>query len=220
MIEVSMPAVIPFHTEFNEATYSTIVNALSAGGVMAIPTESSYALAASPFHEDALHAVVRGKGRPDDKPLLVLIGAVDQVGLLVETVPPAADLLIRSFWPGPLTLVLSARPSLPRVLTAGSGTVGIRLPAYPLLRKLLMRTGPLTGTSANRSGQRPLCTADEVVAILHDDVQLVLDAGTTPGGAPSTVLDARVPVRVIREGAVPRAAITDVLHHAGCELSS
>jgi L-threonylcarbamoyladenylate synthase len=219
MIEDSMPTIIPFHTELNEGTYSAVANHLIAGGIMAIPTESSYALAASPFHVEALHTVVQVKGRADDKPLLVLIGEVDQIGLLVETVPPAADVLMRSFWPGPLTLVLPARPFLSRLLTAGSGTVGVRLPAYPLLRQLLMRVGPVTGTSANRSGQRALCTAEEVSAILHDDVQMVLDAGSTPGGMPSTVLDARGPVRMIREGAVSRAAIDSVLRQSGCELS-
>jgi L-threonylcarbamoyladenylate synthase len=214
-----MSTVIPFHTELNETTYSTVADLLSGGGVMAIPTESSYALAVSPFHEEGLHAVMRVKGRPDDKPLLVLIGAVDQVRLLAETIPPAADLLMRAFWPGPLTLVFPARPSLSRVLTAGSGTVGIRLPAYPLLQEVLMRVGPLTGTSANRSGQRPLCTAGEISATLRGEVQMILDAGSTPGGVPSTVLDVRAPVRLIREGAVSRAAITEVLHRAGCEIS-
>ncbi|MEX5218623.1 MAG: L-threonylcarbamoyladenylate synthase [Nitrospira sp.] len=214
-----MPTVIPFHTEPDETTYSAIATHLIAGGVMAIPTESSYALAASPFHLEALHSVVRIKGRADDKPLLVLIGEVDQMRLLVETVPPAAEVLMRSFWPGPLTLVLPARLFLSRLLTAGSGSVGVRLPAYPLLRRLLVRVGPLTGTSANRSGQSALCTADEVSAILRDDIQMILDAGSTPGGMPSTIIDARAPVRMIREGAVSRAAVASVLHRAGCELS-
>ena len=104
-------------------------------------------------------------------------------------------------------------------LILGSGAVGVRLPAYPLLRRLLVRVGPLTGTSANRSGQTALCTADEVSAILRDDIQMILDAGSTPGGMPSTILDARTPVRMIREGAISRAAVASVLHRAGYELS-
>ncbi|HET6674860.1 MAG TPA: L-threonylcarbamoyladenylate synthase [Nitrospiraceae bacterium] len=214
-----MLTVIPFHTVLDEATNSTVANVIAGGGVIAIPTESSYALAASPFHTDALRALARAKGRPDGKPILVLIGAVDQVRMLAATVPPAADLLIRSFWPGPLTLVLPAQSTLSPLLTANTGTIGIRLPAYPLLRQLLVRVGPLTGTSANRSGQSSFCTAHEVSAELGEAVQILLDAGSTPGGKPSTVLDARTPVRVIREGAVSRAALSDVLHDAGYALS-
>ncbi len=214
-----MLTVIPFHTDLDEARYPAVANVIAGGGVIAIPTESSYALAASPFHTDALRALIRVKGRPDGKPILVLIGAVDQVRMLAATVPPAADLLIRSFWPGPLTLVLPARPALSPLLTANTGTVGIRLPAYPLLRRLLVRVGPLTGTSANRSGQPPFCTAQEVAVELGEAVPILLDAGSTPGGMPSTVLDARTPVRVIREGAVSRAALFEVLHDAGYALS-
>ena len=214
-----MLTVIPFHTDLDEATNSTVANVIAGGGVIAVPTESSYALAASPFHTDALRALVRAKGRPDGKPILVLIGAVDQVRMLAATVPPVAELLIRSFWPGPLTLVLPARSTLSPLLTANTGTIGIRLPAYPLLRQLLVRVGPLTGTSANRSGESSFCTAQEVSAELGEAVQILLDAGSTPGGIPSTVLDARTPVRMIREGAVSRAALSDVLHDAGYALS-
>lgn len=214
-----MPTIIPFHAELSTAACSQIAEVLAGGGVAAIPTESSYALAVSPFRDEALTTLVRAKGRPDGKPILVLIGVLAQMRTLVETIPPAGDLLVRSFWPGPLTIIFPAEPSLPRLLTAGTGTVGVRLPAMPLLRHLLIQVGPLTGTSANRSDKPPLCTPDEVLAELGDDVDVILDAGPTSGGIPSTVLDVRSPIRVIREGPVSRAALTERLQRAGFELS-
>jgi L-threonylcarbamoyladenylate synthase len=176
-------------------------------------------LAVSPFRDEALTTLFRAKGRPEGKPILVLIGDLAQMLTLVETITPAGDLLVRSFWPGPLTIIFPARPSLPSLLTAGTGTVGVRLPAMPLLRQLLLRVGPLTGTSANRSDKPPLCTAEEVLAELGDDVDVILDAGPTTRGIPSTVLDARAPIRVLREGPVSRAALTERLHRAGFALS-
>lgn len=214
-----MATVIPFDVELSPASYSRFAEIIARGGVAAVPTESSYALAVSPFRDEALRTLVRAKGRPEGKPILVLIGDLTQMRMLVETIPPAGDLLVRSFWPGPLTIIFPARPSLPCMLTAGTGTVGLRLPAMLLLRQLLLRVGPLTGTSANRSDKPPLCAAEEVLAELDDDVDVILDAGPTAGGIPSTVLDARSPIRVLREGPVSRAALTERLHRAGFELS-
>lgn len=214
-----MPTIIPFHAELSPAVYSQIAGIIAADGVVAIPTESSYALAVSPFREAALAALFKAKRRPERKPILVLIGDPAQVRPLVETIPPAGELLLHAFWPGPLTIIFPSEPSLPAPLTAGTGTVGIRLPAMPMLRKLLVQVGPLTGTSANRSDQPPLCAADEISAQLGHEVDLILDAGTTQGGMPSTVVDARSPVRIIREGPVSRAALAARLHRAGFELS-
>ncbi|HJR76644.1 MAG TPA: L-threonylcarbamoyladenylate synthase [Nitrospiraceae bacterium] len=214
-----MRTIIPLHADSSPTAYAALAALLAADGVAAIPTESSYALAVSPFRDSALGALFRMKRRPGDKPILVLIGDADQLPLLVETIPPAAEVLARSFWPGPLTIVFPSHPSLPARLTAGTGTVGIRLPAVPLLRELLVHVGPLTGTSANRFNQPPLCTAEAVSAELGCDVDLILDAGPTPGGIPSTVIDARSSIRIIREGAVSRAALGDRLHRAGFALS-
>jgi L-threonylcarbamoyladenylate synthase len=214
-----MPTVIPFHTDLSPEAYAALAALIAADGVAAVPTESSYALAVSPFRDDALAALFRTKRRPDGKPILVLIGDPAQMQPLVDTIPPAAELLMRSFWPGPLTIVFPSRPSLPARLTAETGTIGIRLPAVPRLRRLLAQIGPLTGTSANRSDQPPLCTADAVSVALGPDVDLILDGGPTPGGIPSTVIDARSPIRILREGAVSRADLTDRLHRAGFALS-
>ena len=214
-----MPTIIPFHTEPSPAVYADLATLIAAGGVTAIPTESSYALAVSPFRDQALTALFRAKRRPDGKPILVLIGDLIHMRSLVETIPPAAELLMHWFWPGPLTILFPPHPSLPARLTAGSGAVGIRFPDVALLQQLLIRVGPMTGTSANRSDEPPLCTAAAVSAELGQDVDIILDAGPTPGGIPSTVIDARSPLRIVREGAVSRAALTDQLHRAGFALS-
>jgi L-threonylcarbamoyladenylate synthase len=214
-----MSTVIPFHADLSPAAYVQLTAVIAADGVAAIPTESSYALAVSPFRDNALAALFRTKRRPDGKPILVLIGEPAQVRLLADTIPPAAEALLETFWPGPLTIIFQSRPSLPARLTAGTGTIGIRRPAAPRLRQLLEQIGPLTGTSANRSDHPPLCTADAVAAELGPDVDLILDAGPTPGGAPSTVIDARSPVRILREGAVSRADLAGRLHRAGFALS-
>jgi L-threonylcarbamoyladenylate synthase len=213
-----MPTILPLQAALEPAGRAHLSAILAAGGVAAIPTESSYALAVSPFHEGALRTLFDTKGRSERKPLLVLIGALSQLSSLVSDVPPPAELLHHTFWPGPLTIVFPASPSLPALLTAGTGTIGIRQPALPPLCELLAHVGPLTGTSANRSGHPPLCRAEDLRVHLGDDVDIIVEAGTTPGGLPSTVIDGRAPVRVLREGAIPRAALRTRLRDGNFEL--
>ena len=124
-------------------------------GVLAMPTESYYALGASPFDAGAVQRVCDIKGRSQDNPILVLIGDRRQLTGLVADVPPAAEALMQHFWPGPLTLVLPAVSHLPRVLTAGTGTVGVRLSSHPILPTSLEHVGPLTGTERQSNG--PTC---------------------------------------------------------------
>lgn len=200
------------------AVFHEIAALVQAGGVVAIPTESSYGLGASPFYTNALERLCRLKGRSDDKPILVLIAEPAQVDLLVREIPPAARLLMEAFWPGPLTIVLPAKASLPAALTAGTGSVGVRCTAYAPLANLLRVTGPLTGTSANRSGDPPAQTAETVQTILGSEIAAILDAGTALSGLPSTVVDARAPVTLIREGPVTRAALMAVLQRSGVQL--
>lgn len=194
-----------------------------AGGVLAVPTESFYAIGASvggtAGQAEAIGRVRRIKGRADGKPLLALIADPAQLSLLVADVPRAATVLMRRFWPGPLTIVFPAAEGLSGDLTAGTGTVGVRWSAYPLLQDVLHRTGPLTGTSANRSGDAPARTAEEVDRTLGADLDAILDGGPTPGADPSTVIDVRGPIRVLREGPIASAQIASVLAEAGLALS-
>lgn len=196
-----------------------IAETVSRGGVVGLPTETYYGLGVNPFDPQAVDRLLHIKGRPDGKPILLLIGARDQLSLLTETVTPAASILIDAFWPGPLTILFPARSSLPANLTAGTGTIGVRLTSCEPLQGILKQIGPLTGTSANRSGDPPVTTAAAVLDGLGPDIALVLDAGPTPGGPPSTVIDARDRVRVIREGAVTRRMLRNVLEPRDISLS-
>lgn len=188
---------------------------LDTGGVLAIPTESYYALGVRACDGVAVHRVCTIKGRGDDKPILVLISNREQLALLVSDVPEAAQILMDRLWPGPLTLVFPAAAHLPRELTRGTGTVGVRQPARPDLLHLLHHVGPLTGTSANRAGHSPVRTAEQVSEELGGDVDLILDGGETSGGLPSTVVDITRSIRVLREGPVSREAIRAVLKESG-----
>ncbi|MBM4123176.1 MAG: threonylcarbamoyl-AMP synthase [Nitrospira sp.] len=190
------------------------------GGVLAMPTESFYALGASPFHEEAVRRLCRIKGRDERKPLLVLIADLAQLDSLVSDVARGASVLMRQFWPGPLTIIFPAAPSLPVSLTAGTGTVGVRQPADPLLQALTRLVGPLTGTSANRSGEPPATTADEVQAALGSELDLILDGGPTAAGLPSSLVQTVGSIRLLREGPVSRGEIEQALAGANLALVS
>lgn len=201
-----------------EAVVGEVVRIVRAGGVIAMPTDSVYGLGAYAFDEAAVRRVCSIKGREEGKPILVLIADRSHLDRLVARVPFSAAVLMDRFWPGPLTLVLPASQRVPAALTGGMGTVGVRIPAHPLLLKLLRVTGPLTGTSANRSGQSPARTAEEVEQSLGAEVDLILDGGPASVTRPSTVVEAGETVRVLREGAVERASLEAVLARHGVQL--
>lgn len=196
---------------YGPATVSALADGvrrvLGKGGLIALPTESFYGLAVAPSDEQALARLWQIKGRSKGKPILVLIGDLSQVRPLVQSIPPAATILMKAFWPGPLTIVFPSAIGLSDAVTAGTGSVGIRLSAWQPLCDLLHRVGPVTGTSANREGMPPPTTAEEVRSSLGDALDLIVDAGPTPGGRPSTVIDVRGSIRIIRDGAIDRNAI-------------
>ena len=193
---------------------------LIENGLIALPTESFYGLAVAPFNEQALARLWQVKGRSKEKPILVLIGEESQLELLVRNIPPAATVLMNAFWPGPLTIVFPAATGLSDTVTAGTRSVGIRFSAWQPLRELLRRIGPVTGTSANREGMPPPTTVEEIHHGLGDTLDLIVDAGPTPGGQPSTVIDAQGPIRIIRDGAIDRDAIVARLATHGLYLES
>ena len=200
---------------FEEAT-----RVLRWSGVIAMPTETFYALGASTSDEGAVRRVCAIKGRPQGKPILALIADRAQLTTLVDEVTSAATTLMERFWPGPLTLIFPASPRLPKVLTAGTGTVGIRQTAHTGLAPLLRQVGPLTGTSANRTGEPPARTAEDVQRTLGSEVDLILDGGMTTGGLPSTIVDCGSPIRLLREGPISRRQIEAALSMAGMTLGS
>ena len=173
---------------------------LARGGVAAVPTETFYALAADPASEEGVSRVFEIKGRDDGKPLLVLLSSRGDLAKLgVEAEPRLLDRFF-DIWPAPLTVVLPLRA--PIAASRGARTLAVRVPALKTVRRLLELAGPLTGTSANRSGAPALADPDEVAAALGDDLDVLVDGGRTRGGQPSTVLDAtRTPPVVLRAGA-------------------
>lgn len=177
---------------------------LRTGGLVAFPTETFYGLGAAALDPVAVRRVFEIKGRPDGKPVLVLVDSVAMLDVLALEIPPRARALIAAHWPGALTLVFRARPQVPAEVTAGTGTVGARLSAHPVARALVAALGqPVTAPSANPSGSTPPTTAAAVLEHFGGRIELVLDGGATAGGEPSTVLDVTVePPRVVRAGAV------------------
>ena len=177
-----------------------------SGGVVALPTESFYGLAVHAMDEKGIERLFAVKRRREDNPVLILIASKESLGSYVAKVPNRAQKLMERFWPGGLTLVLFADPILPQSLTAGTGKIGVRLSSHPVPGELARAVGaPITGTSANRSGQPGCSTAEEVMEAVGKDIDLILDGGKTPGGKGSTVLDVTVdPPVVVRDGIVSR----------------
>ena len=213
-----MPLIIPYGATRLADLSAQLQPIIQRGGIVAVPTETFYGLGVNPFDPGALARLTAVKGRPQSAPILVLVAALHDLSLFALRVPEAASILIDAFWPGALTILFPARPSVPSAVTGGSGRVGLRLSSCQPLRELLDRVGPLTGTSANRTGAAPARTAREVQDSLGHDVDAILDAGPTPGGLPSTVVEADDGLRIIREGAIPRAAIEAALQGRGFSL--
>ncbi len=186
---------------------------LESGGILALPTETYYALAVNPLDEAALARLFALKSRPPEKPVLVLLPGPEMLARVARTVPEVASRLLARFWPGPLTLILPALDHLPRLLTGGTGTIGVRQPRQDLVRRLMTALGlPVTGTSANRSGRRSLTEAAAVAREFGAGVDLILEAGPCPGGLPSTIVDvSAAPPRLVRAGAIPAARLKEVI---------
>lgn len=186
--------------------------ALRRGGVIAYPTETYYGLGALAADAGAVERLVRAKGRPDGKPLPLLAAGLDQLEA-VAALGPLARRLGDAFWPGPLTLVVPARPGLHPAITGGGGTVGVRVTSSPVAMALARQAGgALVATSANLAGQPPAASVEALDAALVARLDLVLDDGPAPGGLASTVVEvvgegATARLRLLRAGPVPAEAV-------------
>jgi L-threonylcarbamoyladenylate synthase len=176
---------------------------LKSGGRVAFPTETFYGLAVAALDAGAVRSLFALKGRPESKPVLVLVDSVAMAEAVAVVGELARDLMAR-YWPGALTLVLPARDVVPAEVTAGTGTIGVRLSSHPVALALVRALGaPITAPSANPTGAAPPTSAAAVLDYFPEALDLVLDGGATAGGPASTVLDVTfAPPRVIREGAV------------------
>ena len=189
------------------------VKVLKAGGLMAFPTTGLYGLGADALNPGAVEKIFQSKQRDLNKPILVLVKDESELGNLAVRVPASAVKMMAAFWPGALTIILEARPELPKVLTGGTGKIGIRAPEHPVASALVSAfDGPITGTSANISGKEGCSTVAALDPGLVQHLDLVLDAGPLKGGVGSTVVDAvSDPPVVIREGAVSKKQLWSAL---------
>jgi L-threonylcarbamoyladenylate synthase len=189
------------------------VAVLKGSGLVAYPSDTVYGLGAAASDERAVARVFAVKGRPSEKALPLLLADVEDMAPLCAEVPATARLLAERFWPGPLTLVLRRSPAFQSAALGGGENVAVRVPDHPFLRELIRALGgPLTGTSANRSG-RPSCrTAQEVQRELGDAVELIIYGGSSKAGQESTVVDITTDaLKMLREGAISRREIERVL---------
>ena len=213
-----MAAIIPYSATALDELTQQVRLVLERAGLVAIPTETFYGLGVNPFDRAALERLFAVKGRAEEKPILVVVSSLQDVSLFAAHIPSAASVLMEAFWPGALTILFPARSSVPSAITAGTGLIGVRLSSCRPLLEVLKRVGPLTGTSANRAGTPPAQTAREVEEAFSEEVDVIIDAGVTPGGLPSTVVEADETLRVVREGAISRGAIETTLRARGFSL--
>lgn len=196
----------------------TARQAIARGELVVMPTDTVYGVAADAFSPAAVQRLLDAKGRGRQSPPPVLVPGVTTLEALVQSVPQAVRDLVEEFWPGGLTIVLPVQPSLVWDLGETRGTVAVRMPAHRLALALLEETGPLAVSSANKTGQPAAITATDAEAMLGDSVAVYLDDGISDTGVASTIIDATSlvtgidpVVRVLRDGAVTRERLREVI---------
>ncbi len=183
----------------------TVRTAIRAGESVVFPTDTVYGIAADPFSPQAVQGLLDAKNRGRDMPPPVLIGDAEVLEAYTKDVPAAARLLANRYWPGPLTLILTAQASLRMDLGETKGSIGVRVPDHDVARAILRATGPLAVSSANISGEPAATDAYEARRQLRGSVAVYVDGGATPGPTPSTIVDFATDLtgRVVRIGAIP-----------------
>jgi L-threonylcarbamoyladenylate synthase len=182
------------------------------GGLIILPTDTVYGVAADLWQPEAVANLYRVKGRPPDRAIPILLADIEDMSQVAAEVPDTAHKLAQAFWPGPLTIAVPKRAGMPEIVSA-LPTVGVRIPDHAGARAIIRACGgALAVTSANRSGQASPLTAQQAAQALGEGITLVLDGGPCQGGVPSTVVDvAEGDIRVLREGPVDEVALRRVL---------
>ncbi len=186
---------------------------LRDGGLVAFPTETVYGLGANALDQTAIEGIYRAKGRPSDNPLIVHIAETSALKELTSDIPAIAPRLMETYWPGPLTLLMPKSERIPAIVTAGLGTVGIRMPANPIALELIRKSGvPVAAPSANSSGRPSPTLAKHVIEDLSGKVDVIIDGGHTKVGVESTVLDITVdPPMILRPGGITFEKLAQIL---------
>ncbi|WP_303968804.1 L-threonylcarbamoyladenylate synthase [Sporosarcina ureae] len=198
----------------NDRIYKQAVGILKSGGIVAFPTETVYGLGAIATDGQAVQRIFEAKGRPSDNPLIVHIGNQSDIEKYATDIPEIAEVLMKAFWPGPLTLIMEKKPGvIADVVTAGLSTVAIRMPDHPIALELLRKLDqPLAAPSANRSGKPSPTEADHVYHDLLGRVPLILDGGETGVGLESTILDITVtPPVILRPGGITKEQLEELI---------
>lgn len=214
----SIPRILPTHDAgLFEAAVCAAAEELAAGGVVAIPTETVYGLAANALDAAAVRRIYEIKGRPSHNPIIVHVASLAMARRCVAHWPEEASRLAAAFWPGPLTLVLPRSEQIPDVVTAGGSSVGIRWPSHPFAQAVIRACDrPLAAPSANRANAISPTTAEHVAASLGASISTVVDGGPCQVGVESTVLDLTVsPARVLRPGMIHDESLRAVVELAG-----
>jgi tRNA threonylcarbamoyl adenosine modification protein (Sua5/YciO/YrdC/YwlC family) len=190
---------------------SAAARAVRAGDLVVLPTDTVYGLGCDAFDGDAVGRLLAAKGRGRDMPVPVLVANARALDGIAFGLTPTARELVTAFWPGALTLVCLAQPSLNWDLGDTRGTVAVRMPLHPAALELLAETGPMGVSSANRSGLPPATTVESALGMLGDSVAVYLDGGPTDDALPSTIIDVSGDrPRVLRQGAIPLALLREV----------
>ncbi|HEX7661431.1 MAG TPA: L-threonylcarbamoyladenylate synthase [Pseudonocardiaceae bacterium] len=194
------------------AGLAAAASAIRTSRLVVFPTDTVYGIGCDAFSSEGVNALFEAKARGRHLPLSVLVGSWDTVHGLVRSVPRMAQDLIEAFWPGGLSIVLPQAPSLAWDLGDTRGTVSVRMPLHPVALELLREVGPIAQSSANRSGSMPATTVADAQIQLGESVTVYLDGGPAGAAVPSTIVDltSNTP-RLLREGAVTRSAVAEVL---------
>jgi L-threonylcarbamoyladenylate synthase len=213
ILPVPWPAGLPAPPTRTEEAVLRAAQLLADGGLVAIPTETVYGLAANALDADAIDRIFAAKRRPAGNPLIVHVADTAMARSLAATWPQAADRITTSLWPGPVTVIVPRGRQIPDTVTAGGPTVAVRCPGHPLTRRLIAIFGrPLAAPSANRSMQLSPTTAGHVLEGLGNRIDLILDGGPCGRGIESTVVDCTTdPPRILRPGPIGREEIEAVL---------
>lgn len=197
-----------------EAAARAAGEVLKSGGIAAFPTDTVYGLGAVYSDREAIRKIFEAKGRPENKPLSILVADQSQVGLLAEEVSEDAKKLMQHFWPGALTLIFrkNASADIPEEVTAGGDTIGIRMPDCTAAVRIIEQAGaPLAAPSANLSGKRSASSGKDVIEDLDGRIDLIVDGGECPVGVSSTVIDmSGQRMRILREGTVTADMIEEI----------